>query len=169
MKTILALAAAATAVVSVNAATITESAVISGVGSNTLLSPGTATGSYDTVANTFTLSGSVLFSPAIGLPTGTDTVTLTRPGAGFTASATTATFQNVAGIFSLAAFTFTGVTGANIASGYFINIYKSGNLVAQGSLVPGSTIGSVVPEPSTYAVAAGAALLGFAAFRRARR
>jgi hypothetical protein len=54
------------------------------------------------------------------------------------------------------------------ADKYLVKAFSGATLVAQGGLSVGSSKPSI-PEPETYAMVAGAALVGFAAFRRARR
>ena len=66
-----------------------------------------------------------------------------------------------------AVFEFDGSAPSGFPTGYSLNFYKGSTLIATGGLVKGGLTST--PEPQTYAMAAGAALLGFAAFRRARR
>lgn len=170
MKKLLVVASTVGLVASISAATITETAVLAGESGYPLLSPGTATGTYDTVSGGLSLSGSVLFSPSIGLDNSNTTVNITGGSGPFTGTVLTAVSFPAPTDLSLGAFNFTITAVGEFQTGtYFVNVYKTGVKVASGQLIPGSTIGSVVPEPQTYAIAAGAALLGFAAFRRARR
>ncbi|HEY9249752.1 MAG TPA: autotransporter-associated beta strand repeat-containing protein, partial [Rariglobus sp.] len=134
--------------------------------SGTLSAGGTAAGSFTLAADkNFTTSGGTLafdvgtgFDRIIGSGTGTfgltnTTLALTL-GTGFAYTSTYALFSGFSG-------------GSD--SGLIITGYDSANWIADlsssGIL---SFTSSAIPEPSTYAVLAGAALLGFAALRRRR-
>lgn len=164
MKNLLAIALAAASVVASQAAIIDLSASITG-------SPdiiGDASGSYDTSTGLYGISGS-LFSLTGAVPTSL-IGTIEAPG-GYV---DTLSISYNDGTFTFFANGPAGVNGhppvapypTSWPAGFSVNFYlftpPTISKIASGALVG-------TPEPQTYALAAGAALLGFAAFRRARR
>jgi len=161
MKKVLVVSLLAATTFMSNAANV--SSTIAGIGASYSAITGSAQGNFS--GGFFDINGSLDgdagFLPSSGLvgyvegPVGFSRVALTiNPlsnefGAGFALSSTSA--------------------GAGFPTGYFLKFYTSAlssTAIASGALKVGTVS---TPEPQTYAMAAGAALLGFAAFRRARR
>ena len=162
MKKILALSlVAATALVS-NAATVSISSIIDGGAYSTDIT-GVGSGDYNDSTFAFNIAGS-LGSFGDGttgqIPSGI--VGYVEGPAGFSKSLTVTSSDTFA-----AAFNLNDTAPSGFPTGYYLSFYNSSSvLIAKGSIVVGTV---TTPEPQTYAMVAGAALLGFAAFRRARR
>lgn len=160
MKNLIALASLVAAATAANAANISLASVVDPVSSSGY--SGAGIGSYDDVAGSFTIGGHI---DGTGASTYITSGTVTGPSS-FSA---TLTLTTIGGVTS---FSFFGLPTTTVAggfpTGYDLNFFHNATLVAKGAINAG-TFGVAVPEPQTYALAAGAALLGFAAFRRARR
>lgn len=167
MKIILVTSLIAVSAVVSNAAIIDLSASITGTPDII----GDASGTYDTSTGYYGLSGQI-FSLSGATPV---SLLGTVEGPGSYVASLIISFNN--GTFTFFANNLTGVNGAPPVApypaawptGYSVNFYQftggatpSITRIATGDLV-------ATPEPRTYALAAGATLLGFAAFRRARR
>ena len=161
MKNVLALVLVTASTIVSQAAIIDLSAVVTGTPDIT----GVVTASsYDNSAGTFTLAGN-LSSASTAITTASLTGYVEGPGA-FKSSLTIDYNDGAIVFFDKGA---TAVPGSPVAwpSGYSVTFYNAGVQFASGTIVAGDL--SNTPEPQTYAMVAGAALLGFAAFRRARR
>ena len=161
MKKILVVSLLAATTVLSHAANVAST--IAGVGSAYDGVTGTARGNY--AGGFLTIAGSLDGDSGL-LPT-TGYLVGYVVGPSFSASLTINPTSNEFGAgFALPS---TGSVGSGIPTDYFIKFYDSAapsTVIASGAIKLG-TIST--PEPQTYAMAAGAALLGFAAFRRARR
>lgn len=157
MKKILALTALSATVFASNAAIVQVSSVIDG-GSYSTDITGQAYGSFDNVSLSFDISGSL--DSFDGIPS-----SITGFVEGPAAFSKALTFSTV-DTYS-AGFYILDTTVAGFPTGYYLSFYNGSTLIAKGE-IKGGTL-APAPEPQTYAMAAGAALLGFAAFRRARR
>ena len=161
MKNTLALAGVILGTLVASAATTSLTSVITATGGSG--AHGAGTGSYSTTLTSLTL-GATVSSSSISITS----ATLTNPSGTVihTDSAPTAT----AGSSYFFAFSSvpTGValTTANVAN-FVLKFYHGSTLEASGPL--STTPLTTTPEPSSIAIVAGAALVGFAAFRRARR
>lgn len=155
MKKLLVLAAAMAVGTAANAAVLSLATTISGSGT------GAGTGSFDTVANKYDIGGFFQYS-------GTVSSALVVGPNDYSYTLSTSTIPGVSGFTFFGAPALGATAGAGFPTGYFLKFYNGSSVVVGSGEIKVGTL-SLVPEPQTYALAAGAALLGFAAFRRARR
>jgi len=155
MKTTLAITGVLLAAVAANAANINVTGKINPVVAGNI---GSITGGYNTTTSKLSIGTSDTS------PTGAVTkITLTGPGGLSYNSPVVIPGPNKSYFGYFVNVSAPGFTTFN-ANKYIVSFYVGSTLVAQ------SAKGLVAaPEPQTYAMAAGAALVGFAAFRRVRR
>ncbi len=124
---------------------------------------GTGTGSFNSTTSALTV-GVIDYSPTAPVTA----FTLTSPGGSIlktVISIIPGANNSYSGIFSNVS--APGFNSGNAGS-YVVRAFSGTTLLAKGGLSGGPAPVST-PEPETYAMVAGAALVGFAAFRRARR
>lgn len=163
MKKNLAIASLVLGSLAANAATVSFSTIIS-VGGNQV---GAGTGKFNTASDKIILSGT--FTSASTISSGT----FSGPGIATPLNFSITQNGTVGGVpswfFHFSSPQSVPSTFINNASSYIASFFTAGSLtpVAGGPAISSGL--TVVPEPQTYAMMAGAALMGFAAFRRARR
>lgn len=167
-KTLLAAALATATAVSSQAGVFTFAAVLNGaqevppVGTPGV---GAAAATFDDVTRIFTLTGYVsnLSSTVVNAH-----IHFGAPGVnGPVVIPITAPFGSTAGFLSTGPIVLTNPQAAQlVAEDWYVNIHTSGN---PGGEVRGQLLITSVPEPETYAAMAGAALVAFGVWRRARR
>lgn len=161
MKTTLAVTGALLASVAANAANLSLHGTIGPVGGDA--NHGSVTGSFNDTLSVLTF-GATDTSPSATVTS----ITLAAPGGSILKTVTSiiaGANHSFSGIFSNVS--APGFNSSNAAQ-YIVSFYAGTTLVAKGGLSVGASIPST-PEPQTYAMVAGGALVGFAAFRRARR
>jgi hypothetical protein len=161
MKNALAITGVLFASLAANAANFSVNSTLVAVGGDG--DHGSLNGSFNTSLSTLT------FGVTDYSPTGPVTkFTLTDPVGNI--------LKNVTSIIAGANHSYSGIFSSVSAPGfnsgnadkYLVKAFSGATLVAQGGLSVVTPIAST-PEPETYAMVAGAALVGFAAFRRTRR
>lgn len=162
MKKTLAIASMVVGSLAANASNLAFSTIISSGGTQV----GSGTGIFSSTLDKITLSGTFLSSSTI--------TSGTFSGPGITTPLTFSVVANGTGAGGVKDwfFHFTSPqtvpsTFINNASSYVASFFAGVTSVASGPASAGHL--TTTPEPQTYAMVAGAALLGFAAFRRARR
>jgi len=161
MKNALAITGVLFASLAANAANFSIQLTLDPVGGNG--DHGTGTGSFNSSLSLLTF-GVTDYSPTAPVTA----FTLTSPGGSILKTVTSiipGANHTYAGIFS--SVSAPGFNSGNAGS-YVVRAFSGSTLLAKGGLSGGPPPAST-PEPETYAMVAGAALVGFAAFRRARR
>lgn len=167
-KTLLAAALATATAVSSQAGIFTFSASLQGSQEVPPTSAGTLGGvsaTFDDNTRIFTLSGTVagLATPIVNAHIHFAPIGVNGP----VVIPITAPFGATAGFISTGPIVLNN-TQANqlVAEDWYVNIHTAGN---PGGEVRGQLLITSVPEPETYAAMAGAALVAFGVWRRARR
>ena len=162
MKKLLAISFAAASIAAVNAQNVSISSNITGVNDADGII-GTAGGFYDNAGKVIDINGTI--NGADANLNGTLPLSVTGFVEGPSAFKTALSINSNDTFY--AAFDLSNFNvSSGFPTGFYLKFYNGSTLIASGPIVLGSLS---TPEPQTYAMAAGAALLGFAAFRRARR